>query len=284
MIGLKSSWKYLMTHTPVFSIIIPSYNRSGLLLNLIQSLKCQSYQDFEIIIVGTTDTPVQEISVEPVPFDEEIDFLLVHAARYLTKDPSKKDVLSVFAGLRPLVNLGGEENTAEISRDHTINISQSGLMTIAGGKWTTYRNMAEDMINQAEILGHLEENPSVSKTLLIHGYHQHADNFGDFSIYGSDAVEIQNLLEEDPKYKERIHPQMKYLVGEVVWAVRHEMARTVDDFLSRCTRALLLDARLSLEMAPKVISIMAKELRFKRSWEKEQLSNYKELVKNYILE
>jgi glycerol-3-phosphate dehydrogenase len=236
------------------------------------------------IIVGTTDTPVKEISVEPIPFDEEIEFLLEHAARYLTKDPGKKDVLSVFAGLRPLVNLGGEENTAEISRDHSVNISHSGLMTIAGGKWTTYRNMAEDIINQAAIIGQLEEIPSVTSTLLIHGYHQHADQFGEFSIYGSDAPEIQNLLNENPKYKERIHPQMKHLVGEVIWAVRHEMARTVDDFLSRRTRTLLLDARVSLEMAPKVISLMAKELGHKKSWQRQQLIKFKELVKNYILD
>ena len=238
---------------------------------------------YDRIIVGTTDTPVKEISVEPVPFDEEIEFLLLHAARYLTKDPTKEDVLSVFAGLRPLVNLGGEENTADISRDHTIHISHSGLVTVAGGKWTTYRNMAEDTINQAAILAHLDERSSVSSTLLIHGYHRHADQFADLSVYGSDVPELQNLLNENPKYKDQIHPKMRYLAGEVIWAVRHEMARTAEDFLSRRTRALLLDARVSLEMAPKVISLMAKEMGYKKSWELEQLRKFTELAKNYII-
>ncbi|OQX94823.1 FAD-dependent oxidoreductase [candidate division KSB1 bacterium 4572_119] len=235
------------------------------------------------IIVGTTDTPVEEVTVEPRPFKEEIDFLLEHAARYLTKDPTKEDVLSIFAGLRPLVNLGGEENTADISRDHTVHISHSGLITIAGGKWTTYRNMAEDTINQAAILGCLDETPSVSEKLPIHGYHQHAHQFGDLSIYGSDAPKLQNLLHENPKYKEQLHPKMKYLTGEVIWAVRNEMARTADDFLSRRTRALLLDAKVSLEMAPKVIDLMAKELGRKKSWKREQLKKYSEMAKGYSL-
>lgn len=139
------------------------------------------------VIVGTTDTPVSEITTQPKPFAEELDFLLTHAGRYLTKTPQAKDVLSAFAGLRPLVSLGKEENTAAISRDHTLYISRFGLITITGGKWTTYRKMAEDTIDQAIIIAQVEPSPSVSEDLPVYGYHKNSEIFDDLAIYGSDA-------------------------------------------------------------------------------------------------
>ena len=235
------------------------------------------------VIVGTTDTPVTEIALEPRPFPEEVEFLLSHVARYLTKDPTPADVLSVFAGLRPLVSTKGAENTAAISRDHTVHISRSGLVTITGGKWTTYRKMGEDTIDQAAILTQLDVKPSVTKDLHIHGYHQNAKMFGELAIYGSDAPAILDLFRENKHYNEPLHSAMDIRIGEVIWAVRHEMARTVEDFLSRRTRALLLDARSSLEMAPKVAEWMAKELGRKRSWKKEQVKKYQELAKGYLV-
>jgi len=235
------------------------------------------------VILGTTDTPVSEISLEPRAFPEEIDFLFTHAAKYLTKDPTPGDILSIFAGLRPLVSNPDIHNTAALSRDHTIHISGSGLLSIMGGKWTTYRKMAEDIIEQAAIVAQLEPKPSISEELNIHGYHKNAAIFGDLEIYGSDAIPLEQLLKEKRKYNELLHPQFKIRVGEVVWAVRYEMARKVEDFLARRTRALLLHARASIEMAPEVATIISNELGKGRSWRKKQVEEYENLAKGYLL-
>jgi len=235
------------------------------------------------VIVGTTDTLVEDIPLEPQPMKEELEFLISHAAKYLTKDPKPADVLSAFAGLRPLVSLGEGENTAAISRDHTIHIARSGLVTIAGGKWTTYRKMAEDTIDQATTVALLDERSSVSKTLSIHGYHKNAKRFGALSVYGSDAPFIQDVLREDESFKEQLHPNMNIRAGEVIWSVRHEMARTVEDFLSRRTRALLLDARASMVMAPKVAALMAQTLKRDAAWQKEQVTTYRQLAQGYLV-
>jgi glycerol-3-phosphate dehydrogenase len=235
------------------------------------------------VIVGTTDTPIDDTVMEPLPLPQEIDFLLAHAARYLTKDPTRDDVLSAFAGLRPLVSSGGEEKTAAISREHTVQVSQSGLVTIIGGKWTTYRKMAEDTLSRAVPVAQLEERPSVTKELHIHGFHKNSDEFGIFAIYGSDAPALQDLIRENKEFSKQLHPAMTTVAGEVIWAVRHEMARTIEDFLSRRTRALVLDARASMEMAPQVAELMARELGRDKTWEDHQISAYKKLAKGYLL-
>ncbi|NQV29338.1 MAG: glycerol-3-phosphate dehydrogenase/oxidase [Candidatus Marinimicrobia bacterium] len=235
------------------------------------------------VLVGTTDTPLTHCEYEPKPLPEEIEFLLNHTARYLSKDPARQDVLSMFAGVRPLVTNPEAENTAAISREHVVNISKSGLVTIAGGKWTTYRKMAEDTLEQAIIVGDLEPRPCVSAELQIHGYHQHPEKFGDLAVYGADAVAIKNIYQEQPELQDRIHPRLEYTKAEVLWAVREEMALTVADFLSRRSRAILLDARASVEMAPQVAEIMARELKKPRKWKLEQIQSFKALAQNYIL-
>jgi glycerol-3-phosphate dehydrogenase len=236
----------------------------------------------DCVVVGTTDTPVEKAVTEPVPLADEIDFLISHAARYLTKDPTKADVLSAFAGLRPLVKQGDVKNTAEISRDHTLHISPSGLLTIAGGKWTTYRKMAEDTVDQAILLAGLDYTPSATEDLNIHGYHKNADIYDDFAIYGSDAPAIKKLFTENKAYQKRIHPDKKSRVAEIIWSARHEMARTVEDFLSRRTRHLLLDTNASIKMAPIVAEWMAKEMKKDKSWEKSQVEEYNKIAANYI--
>jgi glycerol-3-phosphate dehydrogenase len=235
------------------------------------------------VLVGTTDTAVERVELEPAPMEEEIEFLITHAARYLTKDPTRKDVLSVFAGLRPLITAEDVMETAALSRDHSLSISRSGLVTIAGGKWTTYRKMAEDTVKQAAMIARLEPRECVTKTLHIHGYHKHAEKFGDLAFYGSDAPQIQNLLREKKEYGEKLSPQFSACTGEVIWAVRNEMARTLEDFLARRTRALLLNAKASLEVAPKVAELMSRELGKGKRWIKSQLQEYSELVKGYIV-
>lgn len=235
------------------------------------------------VLVGTTDTPVDQIDLEPRPLPEEVSFLLEHAARYLTKDPAPGDVLSLFAGLRPLVNSGKGEKTAAISRDHTIYISRCGLVTVAGGKWTTYRKMAEDTLDQAISVGGLDPQPCHTRELNIHGYHVHPDKYGDLAIYGADAIPLRDLIEENEKNNKRIHPRSPVTIGEVLWAVRHEMAQTVEDFLARRTRWLLLNARLSVEMAPTVARLMAEEMGKGEAWIEEQAKNYKQLAEGYVL-
>ncbi len=235
------------------------------------------------VVVGTTDTAVTETPLEPLPMAEELDFLLSHTAQYLTKDPKPEDVLSMFAGLRPLVSMGDDENTAAISRDHTIHISASGLVTITGGKWTTYRKMAEDTVDQAAVIAQLDERPCVTKDLNIHGFHRNAGQFGDLAVYGSDARAIRALARQEPAWGEALHPRLTAIAGEVVWAVRHEMARTVEDFLARRTRALLLDARASIAAAPTVAAIMALELNRDAAWRQEQIKTYQDLAAKYLM-
>ena len=235
-------------------------------------------------VVGTTDTPLSEHSLEPRALDEELEFLLVHSQRYLTKDPQASDVLSTFAGLRPLVRSPEAESTAEISRDHVIQISQSGLVTIAGGKWTTYRKMGEDVIDQASVIGDLEERPSPTKDLHLHGWHEYAETFGDLEHYGADAPAVQTTLREQAEWQELLHPNLPYKKGEVIWAVRHEMARTVDDVLARRTRALLLDARASIDAAPTVAGMMASVIGLDAAWQEKQVKIYTEMARGYLIE
>ncbi len=226
------------------------------------------------VVVGTTDTPIEKATYDPAPLPEEIDFLVEHTARYLTKNPSRDDILSAFAGIRPLVSASPEDDTAAISR--------SGLLTIAGGKWTTYRKMAEDTIDQAALLGALPERPSVTKSLRLHGYHQEAERFGELAAYGADAPSVKDLLRDDPRFDEPLHPALGIRAGEVVWAVRHEMARTVEDFLSRRSRALLLDANAAVEAAPKVTALMAEAMSRSEAWEKTQVDSFTTLARQYL--
>lgn len=232
-------------------------------------------------LVGTTDTPITEVSPEPVPLDQEIEFMLATAALYLEKKPSRSDILSVFAGIRPLVRAGGGKNTAALSRDHTIHIDHSGLLTITGGKWTTCRNMAQDCVNHAATLGDLPERECVTKTLNIHGYHPHAEKFGPRSVYGSDAPLIDDLIAGEPSLGARLDEALPYVEAEVVWAARMEMARTVEDVLSRRTRALLLNAGAALRMAPRVAALLARELGYDAAWEVSQVQAFADVAEGY---
>ncbi|MBN2420022.1 MAG: glycerol-3-phosphate dehydrogenase/oxidase [Deltaproteobacteria bacterium] len=234
------------------------------------------------VIVGTTDTPVAEIDIDPLPMEHEVDFILENIARYLSKDPEKKDILSVFAGLRPLVSPGKNSDTANISREHMILVSRSGLVTIAGGKWTTYRKMAEAVVDQAIINSQIEFQPSVSETLQIHGYHNHADRFGNLACYGSDALQIQCLVQSNPDLGNFIFKD-SIISAEVIWAVENEMAVTVEDFLSRRRRALILDARSAVDAAPVVAKLMAKELKKNKKWQKEQVEAFSAKARKYII-
>ncbi|RMG68048.1 MAG: glycerol-3-phosphate dehydrogenase/oxidase [Calditrichaeota bacterium] len=236
------------------------------------------------VLVGTTDTPMDRTPLEPCPLAEEIDFLLEHAARYLAIDPRPEDVLSCFAGLRPLVGTGDAQDTASLSRDHTILVSTAGLVTIAGGKWTTYRKMAQDVVDQAALVGCLQSAPSRTRHLPLHGYLKDVDPESPRSVYGSDWGKIEALMKEDASLAEPLHPRLPYLKAEVVWAVREEMACTVEDVLARRTRALLLDARAALDAAPMVADLMARELGQDEQWRACQLKAMDALVSRYLID
>lgn len=235
------------------------------------------------VVVGTTDTPVATASLEPRALDEEINFIFTQITRYLTRDPTRADVLSVYAGLRPLIKADAS-STAALSRDHLISISDSGLITLAGGKWTTYRKMAEDVIDHAEMIGALEHRHCGTHALTIHGAAGNQERTSShLHYYGSDATGIRTLIQENPGLGKRLHPKLEFLKAEVVWHARHEMARTVEDVLSRRTRALLLDARASMEAAPAVAHLLATELGRDAAWEASQIKAYVQLAEGYLL-
>lgn len=232
-------------------------------------------------IVGTTDTPVELVTPEPRPLKEEVAFLLQHASRYLSRHPQEADILSVFAGLRPLVKGHGGADTASLSRDHTLLISAAGLVTIAGGKWTTYRKMGEDTVTAAARVAGLAELPSRTAGLPIHGFSTRP-LVGEWQVYGADAAGLEELCREQPALKELLHPRLPYRLVEVVWGVRHEWARNVEDVLSRRTRALILDARAAMEAAPAVAALMAVELGRDAAWQAAQVAGFIRLAQGYL--
>ena len=232
-------------------------------------------------MIGTTDTPIEKSSLEPKVSRKEIDFILENAHDYLATPPTVKDILSAFSGIRPLVK-ANTADTSKLSRDHTISVSKSGLMTITGGKWTTYRHMAEDLVDHAEMLGGFESIPCVTKQLRIHGFHRNPDKFGELACYGSDAPALKDMLRHYPDWKEKIHPRLTPIIAQVMWAIKYEMARTVDDVLARRTRCLVLDARAALEAAPKVARLMAKELERDDIWIADQIQTFQQLAQGYI--
>jgi glycerol-3-phosphate dehydrogenase len=236
-------------------------------------------------VVGTTDTPIAEPSYEPLPFEEEIDFILDTAAQFLSRPPTRKDVLSVYVGIRPLVKAQDEsaQKTSALSRDHTIHIDSAGLITIVGGKWTTYRHMAEDCVNHAITLGTLPDTPCVTRDLKLHGYHEASEELGHLWVYGSDAAAVITLAEEEARRLEPMHPDLTYCEAEVIWAVRSEMARTVEDVLARRTRALFLNARAAIALAPRVAQIIALELGKDKAWADDQVAVFIALAENYLV-
>ncbi|NLO32976.1 MAG: glycerol-3-phosphate dehydrogenase/oxidase [Candidatus Hydrogenedentes bacterium] len=234
-------------------------------------------------VVGTTDTSIDTVDLEPRAFDDEIEFILTHMGRYLTKGPDAADVRSVFVGIRPLVAVQGESKTASLSRDHTLHISNSGLVTITGGKWTTYRKMAEDTVDQAAVVAELETQPCTTRELPIHGYTKDTIEQSNLASYGSDWEKVKALRAENADLEALLHPDLDIQAGEVLWAVREEAARTVEDFLGRRSRALFLNAHASVAMAPKVAALMAEELGYDEAWIDEQVQSVTRLAEAHYM-
>jgi glycerol-3-phosphate dehydrogenase len=232
------------------------------------------------VLVGTTDTARDRIEAAPQPLDSELEFLLTHAGRYLEKGPGPADVLCTFAGLRPLAKASTRRNSALIPRDHHISVSQSGIVTVTGGKWTTYRRMAKDAVDRSARVAGLVERGCQTEALRLHG----ADEKSESAVtpYGTDNPAIQQLISANPKWGTLLHPKLPYVVAEGVWGVRREMARTVEDVLARRTRALFLDVRASIEAAPHVAELLSKELNRSREWAESQISQFVKAATRYI--
>ncbi|MCK4747542.1 MAG: FAD-dependent oxidoreductase, partial [Bacteroidales bacterium] len=236
------------------------------------------------LVVGTTDVEKQVAELEPYAEEEEIEYILETAGRYLDCPPQKEDVLSVFTGLRPLAApTEAGQKTKEISRGHKILVSDSGLVTLTGGKWTTYRRMAEDVVLKSTRGGSKHSGKSVTKSLKIHGSLDDIDYDDPHYWYGSDRKDLYDLVEKDPGLGEVLSEKLFIIHAQVIWAIREEMARTVEDFLSRRTRAIQLDARESIRIAPRVAEIMAAELGYGKEWVKEQVETYNKLAEGYLL-
>ena len=220
----------------------------------------------EHALFGTTDTEIETVDLEPKAFEKEIEFILETAKNYLENPPRREDILSVFVGIRPLVKSASTKNTSKLSRDHTIEIDESNLLTITGGKWTTYRRMAEDAVNQAIKSAALPEKKCVTETL---------------KIYDEDVKEIEKLIAENPFLAEKIHQDLPYCKAQIVFAIKSEMAQTVEDVLARRTRALFLNAKAAVEIAPKIAEIMAEESGKDETWIFEQIENFNQIAANY---
>ncbi|MBS1566169.1 MAG: glycerol-3-phosphate dehydrogenase/oxidase [Bacteroidetes bacterium] len=237
------------------------------------------------VIAGTTDTPIETkdpaLLLEPRALEEEIAFVLNTIGKYLSKDPTRADIKSMFAGLRPLVK-GNAKTTAALSRDHHIEISDAGLITITGGKWTTYRKMAEDVVDIAIRQAGLPDRDCVTPHLHIHGWKEEVDFTTDTYYYGSDEEGLDALIKKDPQLAALIHPDLPYSAATIVWAVQNELCMTVEDALARRTRALLLDARAAIEAAPAVAAIMARKLQKEPAWAEQQVAAFTALAKNYL--
>lgn len=234
------------------------------------------------VVVGTTDTPIDTVSSEPVALDEEINFILRTAEKYLVKPPQRKDILCVFAGLRPLAaDPDNPASTKEVSRRHKITLSRSGLLTIVGGKWTTYRRMAEETIDKAIKSGFLERKKCVTSNLMLTS--QVISNSTDrLHIYGDNLAEIEKMINENPELGLPIDSRLPYSRAEIIVICRTEMPLTLEDLLARRTRALFLNARASAEIATEAAFLMAEVLGCDLNWQKEQIESYNQLVKNYI--
>ena len=237
------------------------------------------------VILGTTDTPLDDESLEPRALESEVDFILSQTGKYLAKKPSRKDVLCVFAGLRPLAApaKAGSGATKEISRSHKIAISPSGLVSVAGGKWTTYRAMAEDVLNKALRRFGISAAPCITASLRLHGCMENACRSSWNYVYGTDAEKIAQIEKENPAMAERIHPKYSFTKAQVAFAARSEFAQTVDDVLARRVRLLFIDARAAAEAAEAVAVVLAAELGKGAHWARAQAGAFRELAKGYIL-
>ncbi len=221
-------------------------------------------------VIGTTDTPIERAVSEPAAREEEIEFLLRTSSEYLSKQPTRSDILSIYTGIRPLVRSGAVGKTSKLSRDHTIEIATSGLITITGGKWTTARKMAQDCVDQALVSASMrgvQPVPCSTRTL---------------SLIGDEGSKITAMLRESPELAEPLVTGYPYRLVDVIFAARYEMGRSIEDILARRTRLLFLNAAAALKAAPGVARLLAVELNKDTVWIDEQLKQFRETAAHFL--
>jgi glycerol-3-phosphate dehydrogenase len=235
------------------------------------------------LVVGTTDTLREKPKLEPEALQKEIDFVLETASGYLARNPTRADVRSVYAGLRPLARpKEGSTKTKEISRSHKVILSKSGLVTLTGGKWTTFRKMGEDTVEYFTKVTGEKLKESKSLDMKIHGATSHIPE-GHWGIYGFDAKLIQDLTRENKAWEAKLHPDFPNIEAEVIWAVREEMAMKVEDILARRIRMLFLDAQAAIDTAPKVAKLMANEMGQDEEWIASELTDFNKTASKYLI-
>jgi glycerol-3-phosphate dehydrogenase len=234
------------------------------------------------VLVGTTDDPVPAPEYEPCALASERVFLLKQLEVIFGARPQPQEILSVWSGQRPLVREPEAKSTAVLSREHTVLISPSGLLTIIGGKWTTYRKMGQDVIDRAAEIAGLPRVPSRTPALRLHGYTDRALPENWQRVYGADLADLNAIARENPELDKPLHPDLPFRQAEVVWAARHEMARTLEDVLARRTRALFLNAPAAIQAAPLVARLLARELQKAGDWESQQISDFRALAQRYL--
>ena len=242
----------------------------------------------ERIVVGTTDTPMKSPDIEPRALPDEVEFILRNAGRYLESEPTRADVRAIYAGMRPLVHEGGIDSpTKSISRSHKVVVSASGLVSIMGGKWTTYRRMAQDTMDRVIDVGQLDRRPCATEQLQLHGWLARDDAATPqqewMRVYGSDAAALKGVCCEQEGWKQPMHARLPYALGAAAFAVRHEMARSTEDVLARRTRALLLDAAAASEVARAVSKVVARELGRDDAWAARDARAFQTLAQGYQL-
>lgn len=238
------------------------------------------------VVVGTTDTLVDSASNEPIATEKEIEFIFSTIKHYFKKTPTRTDVLSVFAGLRPLAAPKEQgKSTKEVSRSHKLILSNSGLISIIGGKWTTYRQMAEEIVNAAADVAHLPEKSCRTHHFKIHGYQLGVKIDGNNALYyyGADQEKIEKMMTNDSYLSNKIHPKYTYTFAQIQWAIEHEMAESIEDVLARRIRLLFLDARAAIDSAKPVAEFMAKLMQKDESWIEKQVQDFYSTAKNYLL-
>ena len=238
------------------------------------------------VVVGTTDEGVSGASLEPRAMEVETAFLSHHVELFFGRKPRDTDVLSMWSGLRPLVRKQGTKGTAALSREHTVLVSSSRLVSVIGGKWTTYRRMGEDAVNIAANVAGLAGRPSATPEFRLFGWSEAAatdsDAEGELAAYGSERIAIDALAATSPEMAALLHPRLTYRMAEVVWAARHEMARSVEDVLARRTRALFLDARAAIDAAPAVAACLAAEFGRDEAWQVSQVVAFRKIAAGYV--
>ena len=233
-------------------------------------------------LIGTTDVPVATPSHDPAPSDAEVDYLIDHAGRYLTRPIARSDILSAWAGLRSLTASGSEQDTAALSRGHSVSVSRRGLVTVTGGKWTSCRKVARDAVGMAADAGGLSRAQSVTARMRLHGYSKRRSVLAPWRVYGTDADAIRDMEAADPSLARLMHPSLPYRLSQAAWAARSEMAVRLEDVLARRTRALFLNARAASAAAPAVARVMARELGHGNDWMDEQVGSFRALAKRYL--